>query len=151
MSVRENFSRVVASGVLLLALLFAWSMASAAPASFARARANPALTRGCYTLVSDEDCGANQIGDVVICEDSAGNPGEPCILLETIAAETSKCVATSSAGNDRCQLAEEPACALRIVGQCNGAWCEYTTTQGPCCPTAILTGRSCGAADVVAY
>ena len=150
MRLQESSSRVAVSGVIALAVVLTWSVASAAPASLARARPNPGFTTACYTLESDEDCGENQISDVIICVDEDGNDGNPCIVLETIAAETSKCVATSSAGSDRCQLDEEPACALRIEGQCNGATCVYTSSLGPCCPTAILTGRSCGAADASA-
>ena len=150
MRFRESSSCVAASGILFLAVVLAWGVASAAPARFARARPNPGFTPGCYTLESDEDCGENQISDVIICVDEDGNDGDPCIVLETIAAETSKCVATASAGSDRCQLDEELACAQRIDGHCDGATCVYTSSLGPCCPTAILTGLSCGADDASA-
>ena len=110
----------------------------------------PQFTAGCWTLESDDDCGAHQIGPAVTCFDSEGNPGQECILLETIAAETTKCVATESAGSDRCQLAQNPVCAVRIERWCDDGVCKESTSLEPCCPTHALTGKACNSTRAVA-
>jgi hypothetical protein len=133
----------------LLAIPFASAMAADAVAlkaarSFSAGDSHPDLTTQCRTLESDDDCGAHQIGPAVTCFDSEGNPGEECILLETIAAETTKCVATESAESDRWQLKEDPVCALRIERYCNDGSCiELPLVFAPCCPTHELTGKAC--------
>jgi len=109
----------------------------------ARAVPSSDLTAGCWTLVSDEDCGAHQVTEAVLCYDGDGNPGEYCIPFNMIAAETHKCATTGSTGNDRCELAAEKVCATTIIGECSGGSCVYTSHAGPCCHTAELTGMAC--------
>jgi hypothetical protein len=118
------------------------------PRSLSRAPHEPGFTAGCFTLESDDDCGQHQVTESVLCYDDGGDPGEYCIPFRMIAAETHKCVATQSAGSDRCQLAHDPVCAETILGECVDGSCVYTTTFGPCCHTAELTGMACNASAI---
>ncbi len=132
-------------------LLLVWSLVLAAGQAlageprlkFVRADPSPNLTAGCWTLVSDEDCGAHLVTEAVLCYDEDGDPGEYCIPFRMIAAETNKCASTNSGGSDRCELAHEQVCATVIIGECFEGSCQYTTSFGPCCNTAELTGMAC--------
>jgi hypothetical protein len=135
--------------VVLIGLLLASGEALAeAQRALLSAAHHPGVTAGCFTLESDDDCGQHMVTESVLCYDDEGNPGEYCIPFRMIAAETHKCVMTQSAGNDRCQLAHDLVCAEVIVGECSEGACAYTTTFGPCCHTAELTGMACNASAV---
>ena len=139
--------------LLLVCSLVLWTghaLAGEPRFSVVRAEPSPNLRAGCWTLVSDEDCGAHQVTEAVLCYDDDGNPGEYCIPFRMTAAETNKCASTGSAGSDRCQLAHEQVCATVIIGECFDGFCAYTTSQGPCCNTAELTGMACNPSDAVA-
>ncbi len=155
---RRTCEALLIAGVL--AIPFTSAMAAGGVAlkvarSFTEGDSNPDFTTQCWTLESDDDCGAHQIGPAVTCFDSNGDPGEECILVETIAAETTKCVETESAGSDRCQLKQDPVCAVRIERYCDDGSCiELPLILGPCCPTHELTGKACnptGAATKIAF
>ncbi len=147
---RSNAVRLVliVSFVLGAGHVFA---AEEGPKRLVRAAQQPKFTAGCWTLVSDEDCGAHQVTEAVLCYDDDGDPGEYCIPFRMIAAETHKCASTTSAGSDRCELAHEQVCATTIIGECVDGSCQYTTNLGPCCHTAELTGMACNPSRAVDY
>ncbi len=89
--------------LLLLWSLVLWTghaLAGQPRKALVRAEPSLLLSAGCWTLVSDDDCGAHQVTEAVLCYDEDGDPGEYCIPFRMIAAETNKCASTGSAGSD---------------------------------------------------
>lgn len=100
----------------------------------------------CWTLVSDGQCGADSVGDSLLCTDSEGNEtGGPNSICTS--APRSMCSMETESGKDGCRLvAEEQYVQGRCdIYQCvDGVYEFVETVYSEPCSTHELWGDSCG-------
>lgn len=96
---------------------------------------------GCFTLVSDGDCGSDDFGAPQYCDE---NGEVVCHTFIRTASPRDKCASASRRGNDRCELVENGVCGWQREGTCIDGTCEYT--DDVCyvmCNTHKMTGSAC--------
>lgn len=100
---------------------------------------------GCFTLVSDGNCGSDDFGAPQYCDE---NGEVVCHTFIRTASPRDKCASASGRGNDRCELVENGVCGWEREGTCIDGTCVYT--DDVCyvmCNTHKLTGMACGDPD----